>query len=517
MEQAMTLRYLPTMDMIADALIEMAIPCMRAVRKPARTYSGIRTYWGQKELQENILYLLTEQEANFPTNTYAYISTDERSGEADHLICAGSAKETLLNRLLSYFDSCKDIQFQIDQMIFRGAGLQELCCLGEKLLGNPVCIHDDWFIMTAMSPGVQAIISPEYVSTSVKGFIPRAILEDFKHDSDYLETYAHRRARLWVGTDGARNSLYVNLWDGAIYRGRLLVFQQQHAFRREDYLMAELLAQRAMSMLERQNLEYYQGMDGVVYQLLSGELPEPAELDRLLHTLRWSGTDRLACVIIKPQETSETSFLEHALHSELFQIFPDGYILLSGGAQCLILNISRNPISRAQLHHQLAPVCRDYCLYAGISSPAAGLRDLHLAYCEAEAAIKRTFQLRNEQWILFFSDCALDYLLNCVAPPLMPQNLIAPGLIALKDHDLEKGTQYFETLRAYLLQERDIPKTAQSLIIHRTTLLYRLKKLQPLLGIDLDDPWKRLYLMISLFIMERQEGIPKQNSSDTPS
>lgn len=517
MEQTTVLRYLPTMDMIADALNQMGICCQHAAWDQTKTYAGVRTYCGQKELREDLLYILSGREAGFPTDTYAYITTADCPGKADHLLCAGCDVETLLDRLLSYFDSCKDIQFQIDQLIFRGAGLQELCCLGEKLLGNPVCIHDDWFIMTAMSPGVQAIISPEYVSTSVKGVIPRAILEDFKHDSDYLETYAHRRARLWVGTDGARNSLYVNLWDGAIYRGRLLVFQQQHAFRREDYLMAELLAQRAMSMLERQNLEYYQGMDGVVYQLLSGELPEPAELDRLLHTLRWSGTDRLACVIIKPQETSETSFLEHALHSELFQIFPDGYILLSGGAQCLILNISRNPISRAQLHHQLAPVCRDYCLYAGISSPVAGLRDLHLAYCEAEAAIKRTFQLRNEQWILFFSDCALDYLLNCVAPPLMPQNLIAPGLIALKDHDLEKGTQYFETLRAYLLQERDIPKTAQSLIIHRTTLLYRLKKLQPLLGIDLDDPWKRLYLMISLFIMERQEGIPKQNSSDTPS
>lgn len=187
--------------------------------------------------------------------------------------------------------------------------------------------------------------------------------------------------------------------------------------------------------------------------------------------------------------------------------------MLTGGEQCLILNISRHPISRNQLHHQLAPVCRDYCLYAGISSPAAGLRDLHLAYCEAEAAIKRTFQLRNEQWILFFSDCALDYLLNCVAPPLMPQNLIAPGLIALKDHDLEKGTQYFETLRAYLLQERDIPKTAQDLIIHRTTLLYRLKKLMPLLGVDLDDPWKRLYLVLSLFIMERRESVPRQEKA----
>ena len=65
MEQTMALRYLPTMDMIADSLIEIEIPCMRAVRNPARTYSGIRTYWGQKELQEDILYLLTEQEATF--------------------------------------------------------------------------------------------------------------------------------------------------------------------------------------------------------------------------------------------------------------------------------------------------------------------------------------------------------------------------------------------------------------------------------------------------------------------
>lgn len=517
MEQTTVLRYLPTMDMIADALNQMGICCQHAAWDQTKTYAGVRTYCGQKELREDLLYILSGREAGFPTDTYAYITTADCPGKADHLLCAGCDVETLLDRLLLYFDSCKEIQFQIDQLVLRGAGLQELCCLGEKLLENPVCIHDDWFIMTAMSPGVQSVMTPEYVSTSAKGFVPRAIVEDFKHDSDYLETYTHRQARLWIGTNEALNSLYVNLWDGAVYRGRLLVFQHQRGFRREDYLMAELLAQRAISLLERQDLEQYQGMDGVVFKLLSGELPDLADLERLLRTLHWSATDRLVCARIKPQETSEIPLFDHALHSELFQLFPGGYILLTGGEQCLILNISRHPISRNQLHHQLAPVCRDYCLYAGISSPAAGLRDLHLAYCEAEAAIKRTFQLRNEQWILFFSDCALDYLLNCVAPPLMPQNLIAPGLIALKDHDLEKGTQYFETLRVYLLQERDIPKTAQSLIIHRTTLLYRLKKLQPLLGIDLDDPWKRLYLMISLFIMERQEGIPKQNSSDTPS
>lgn len=505
MEQVPSLRGLPTMEMVADALLQAGISCRSTVRNKKRAYRGVRLYSGQTALQQDLMYLLTRRETDFPVDTYGYVSTADVSGEADHLCCPDSSGEFLLDFLLEYFASWQEAQFRIDQLVFRGAGLQELCQLGETLLENPVCIHDDWFIMTAMSSGIQDVMMPEYVASSAKGFVPRAIVEDFQHDSDYLETYAHREARIWYGPGGAPNSLYVNLWDGAVYRGRLLVFQQVRDFRRQDFLLAELLAQRAVSLLERQDLGQYQGMDGIMYKLLAGELPDTADLDRLLKALRWGPTDQFLCARIKPQEVSEVSLLDHALHSELFQIFPGSYILLTGCEQCLVLDLTREALSPAQLHHRLAPLCRDYCLFAGISSPAAGLRDLNLAYCQAEAALNRAFQLRNEKWILFFSDCAMDYLLNSVAPPLLPQHLVSPGLLALADHDREKGTQYFETLRAYLLHERDIPQTAQALIIHRTTLLYRLKKIQPLLGVDLDDPWQRLYLMLSLWILERQD------------
>ena len=70
------------------------------------------------------------------------------------------------------------------------------------------------------------------------------------------------------------------------------------------------------------------------------------------------------------------------------------------------------------------------------------------------------------------------------------------------DYDREKGTPYFETLREYLLQERDIPRTSEALIIHRTTLLYRLKKIQSLIQVNLEDPWQRLQLMLSLWILD---------------
>ena len=55
--------------------------------------------------------------------------------------------------------------------------------------------------------------------------------------------------------------------------------------------------------------------------------------------------------------------------------------------------------------------------------------------------------------------------------------------------------------------ERDIPGTSQALIIHRTTLLYRLKKIRSIIGLNLDDPETRLYLLLSLKMLEQENLI----------
>ena len=161
--------------------------------------------------------------------------------------------------------------------------------------------------------------------------------------------------------------------------------------------------------------------------------------------------------------------------------------------------------ARHVLSHRLAPACRDYCLYAGISSPVAGIREAHIAWLQAGAALEKAFRLRSERWTIPFSDCALEYLAAQVQPPMRLGHLVSPELLRLIEHDAAHGTPYFETLRTYLLQERDIPRTSQALIIHRTTLLYRLKRIEAIVGLNLNDPWTRLQLTLSLWILE-QEG-----------
>ena len=248
----------------------------------------------------------------------------------------------------------------------------------------------------------------------------------------------------------------------------------------------------------------YRSMDDVVLDLLNGRQPEPQEEGQLLAMLGWRRDERLLCMRLETQIQSEAGVMDHALHSDLFQVFPQGYILFSGHQQCVILNLDRQRLTLPMLRHSLSPLCRDYCLYAGISSPVQGLEELHIAYLQSRFALERAFQLGGERWAIPFSDCALEYMLGRTREAMPLRHLVAPELNRLIEYDRQKGTQYYETLRAYLLNERDIPRTSQALIIHRTTLLYRLRKLQTVAPIDLDDPGGRLQLLISLWILDHQ-------------
>lgn len=174
--------------------------------------------------------------------------------------------------------------------------------------------------------------------------------------------------------------------------------------------------------------------------------------------------------------------------------------------QCIVLNLSREKIPASQVRHLLAPLCRDYFLYAGISSPVRSIEELKFAFLQAELALEKAFYLHNERWAVPFSACVLDYLLKHIPPELPPGYLAAPELLALMEYDREKNTQYFPTLRAFLLNERDISKTSKAMIIHRTTLVYRLKKIQSMTSINLDDPEERLYLLLSLRLLESADG-----------
>lgn len=508
MDSGKLLRFLPSLRMIAEDFEDKKWNCQATVIDESAHYRGVRIFSGQAFLENDLIYLIPSGlENQFPTDQYAFVCMTPLGGQANHIFVPGQPLNQILETLLNLFDRYIQWEYQLNQLFFQGVSVSALCELGQTITGNPFYIHDDWFIIVAMSSLVPGIMPPEQVSSSDKGFVPRKYIDEFKFDSDYQASYSNRGAALWTSShpDATARSMYVNLWEGEIYRGRLLIIEEYAAFRSSHFLLAECIAQRAVSMIGKSisdGQRQYRSMDEVVLSLLESGSTDTAGQAQLLDMLEWKRTDLYLCIRLQHQQADASPVLGHVLHSDLFQIFPDSYILFIESQQCIVLNLTKHPDQSSHIRHLISPVCRDYYMYAGISSPVSGIDGLSQAFIQAGIALDQAFYLRSERWVFPFTTVALEYMLRSIQTPLQSANLVSPALLELLSHDGAKGTDFFLTLRTYLLNERDIPKTAEALIIHRTTLLYRLKKIQALTGINLEDPDERLYLLLSLKLLE---------------
>jgi len=75
-------------------------------------------------------------------------------------------------------------------------------------------------------------------------------------------------------------------------------------------------------------------------------------------------------------------------------------------------------------------------------------------------------------------------------------------IAALHEHDLRHATQYVATLRSWLAAQGDPAAAGAVLGVHENTVRYRLRKMTAVTQLDLQDPDKRLAMMIELAAIE---------------
>ncbi|MBB4967609.1 PucR family transcriptional regulator [Saccharothrix violaceirubra] len=67
-------------------------------------------------------------------------------------------------------------------------------------------------------------------------------------------------------------------------------------------------------------------------------------------------------------------------------------------------------------------------------------------------------------------------------------------------HDVEHGTRYADTLRAWLAAQGDAREAARALSVHPNTLRYRMQRMAEVTALALDDPDQRLAMAIALTV-----------------
>ncbi|MGW4378250.1 PucR family transcriptional regulator [Kitasatospora sp. NPDC004531] len=132
----------------------------------------------------------------------------------------------------------------------------------------------------------------------------------------------------------------------------------------------------------------------------------------------------------------------------------------------------------------------------GIGSRQPGLDGARSSYEQALVAVRAARRMPALGGVGAWDDLGECAVLLQLPDHALNESLLPAPLRALLESD--GGRRLEETLRCYLDRAGSVPRTAEALRIHRTSLYYRLRQIQEITGLDLDNGADRITLHLGL-------------------
>ena len=131
-----------------------------------------------------------------------------------------------------------------------------------------------------------------------------------------------------------------------------------------------------------------------------------------------------------------------------------------------------------------------------------GVEGLPKQSAEAEKAVTMSLRLFGPGQLTYFGDLGVYRLLLSIGSLKELREFYNETLGRLLEHDARNGGELLQTLEAYFRYHGSPSEMAKKMTLHRNTLLYRLRRIQDVSGVDLDDSEIGLALHLALRIGE---------------
>ena len=202
---------------------------------------------------------------------------------------------------------------------------------------------------------------------------------------------------------------------------------------------------------------------------------------------------RFFCIaVFRCGEPHNSDLFNKSQMSTLRAVYPNSMSVVYRDAIVLFLN-QDEPIlfNEAQLH-PLEEFAQRNRMKVGISQPFSDILKINIYYQQANNVLA-IGELQEPAATCYPATELLPHYLfsNCSYTEL--EVGIHHHIFWLQDYDERYHTEFIETLRTYLECDRSAAKAAEKLHLHRSTFFYRIKKLEELLDVDLNDS-KLLFL-----------------------
>ncbi len=321
---------------------------------------------------------------------------------------------------------------------------------------------------------------------------------DFLHHG--LQAY-HFSSNQQMQFGGVSYCMYCN----EMVCGRINLLAKERPLNAGDYQLLQVIAGVLEPMLGQSYYEkFLQHSSNVFYNVLFSKPYDEASLDMQLRYQQWDKADtyQLALLSLPENYSPDTHISMNIMMHTLSQHLPNCVTLRK---KPYIIILSNHEFSKDPgfLKFQQA-IAANNPVEIGFSLPCKGIQGTNYLFGQARAAIRYGKLYAPSQRIYRFFDYAIEYMLtsSSFADCL---HACCPSVREIWATKQENNQEMFDTLKCYLDNERSVTKTSAALFTHRNTVLYRIKKIQELLEEDLDNPYIRGYIRLSIRILELYE------------
>lgn len=187
-----------------------------------------------------------------------------------------------------------------------------------------------------------------------------------------------------------------------------------------------------------------------------------------------------------------------------------GIILLPMGNEWVFLipkplNNQKNAYLRLQT--ELHKCLKQPNIRLGISS-MKGLSDIHEGYKETVTALELWDFIQPNETLCYYDQLGMYPIVHVLSDQESIKKQLFQYIQPLYAYDKENNAKLVDTLITYLQFGGNIKETAKASFCHYNSIVYRLEKVQTLLGVDLKDPDIRfqLQMAVKVFAFSTKKG-----------
>lgn len=284
--------------------------------------------------------------------------------------------------------------------------------------------------------------------------------------------------------------------DGTFASGKMRLFQYIAEYAERLYIFHYKNKQR-----QRKSRRFLLAMQSI----LQGEEIQLPILQNILDSSCWMIEHSYQVLKVHQENLMKNPDSLDFLCSSMEEQFPSCCALRIEENVYCIRNVSFEK-KTGDFSRNLAIFLRENLCRAGISNQRENILRLSMLADEAGDALYYGLQSQPMLWSYHFSDYILQYLKDTMTARYPSTELEHSAINILRIHDQKYNTCLVETLRVFTSQKFSASAAANTMYIHRSTFLHRLRRIQELANLDFEDEQTRQWLALSFFFQPQKRS-----------